>query len=129
MDQDLKKLFIAVPIPMEVQKKIFEKIQLSDDERSKIAFCTAENMHATVVYIGEGSLIDTTNALRQFSFPKPIKASLESFSNRDEATLRVLMKKNEEMNKLCHIVRELVQREKEDFSGHVYLFLLFLNTI
>jgi len=124
-DQD--KLFVGLSIPQEVQNVVYERLQEFTKNTDCCGCIWQKNvmMHMTLSYIGNASRADVIESLTGLSSQKRFQVSLESFSHRGTAKLRLMTAPNDD---LVSLTKEVINRTgKGDitrFKGHISLAVL-----
>lgn len=123
---DEDRLFVALPIPDEVQYQVYKRLQKFAEAQdcTKCIWQKGIMMHMTLSFVGKTSRADVLNRLAGFAHEE-VKVSLSEFSNRGTAKLRLMTAPNQDLVSLAKSVIDRTEKgDIKRFKGHISLAVL-----
>jgi 2'-5' RNA ligase len=131
----VQRLFLAFPVPENVQKSIFKNLFPKWEGKDFIHWQKGIQMHCTVAFLGDERTKDVLRILKEknperLSPNGTVDMRLKGFSRRGNATLRMMLdlEKSDLVKVVSNIRNRMGFRAEDDFEGHITLARLDPDT-
>ena len=131
---DTKRLFVAVPIREDVQQAIYSRLVEPAIDTDTVIWRRGIQCHCTLAFVGPAVVSNVCEALEALLQRQrrsidtgndlPVEATLERFSHRDNATLRVILRSCPILEALSQNIKHCLNLPTSIFESHVTLAFL-----